>query len=196
MEHKRPTVYTTVNWIINDLNEKRTTSSGKASLATLRNSAGRPLNASAQVWPIILDKIPVEFLGTGVGPTSEEMSILMTLQLFALHQQGKNDTVILKSQEGKWRNIGFSFSALRTSEDQVAMDRRFNALITSSSFEELTHHLRQLIKLLKSKTKATVDYAKLAEDLFWFLNGYQEGVRLNWARGYYGTKIKGESENE
>ena len=196
MENKIPTVYSTASWIVNDLSEKRETSWGKASLAKLRNSAGRPLNDSSQVWPIVLDKIPVDFLGTGDGPTAEEKSILMTLQLYALHQQGKSDTVIHKTQEGKWRNIGFSLSALRTSEDQIAVDRRFNVLITSSSFEELTHHLRQIIKLLKSKTKATVDYAKLAEDLYWFLRGYQESVRLNWARGYYGTKLQGESKND
>lgn len=83
-------------------------------------------------------------------------------------------------------------------DDQAAMDRRFSALITSASFEELTHHLRHSIKLLKAKTKAnaTVDYGKLAEDLFWFLRGFQDSVKLNWARGYYGTKIKGESDNE
>lgn len=196
MESKTPTVYSTANWIVNDLSEKRETPWGKASLAKLRNSAGRPLSDSSQVWPIVLDKIPVNFLGTGDGPTAEEKSILMTLQLYALHQQGKSDTVILKTQEGKWSNIGFSLSALRTSEDQIAVDRRFNVLITSSSFEELTHHLRQIIKLLKSKTKATVDYAKLAQDLYWFLRGYQESVRLNWARGYYGTKLQGESKND
>lgn len=196
MEHKKPTVYATTSWILNDLEMRRDTSSGKAILAKLRNSAGGSLNSSFQVWPVVLDKLPLEFLGTGANPTAEEQSILVTLQLYALHQQGKGETVLLKSHEGKWNNLGQSLSILRTSENQVAVDRRFNALITSSTFEELTHHLRQIIKLLKARSSSAVDYAKLSEDLYWFLRGYQDRVRLNWARAYYSTTKKGESENE
>lgn len=196
MEHRKPTVYTITNRIVRDLNDKRETSSGKAALAKLRHSLGQPLDSSIQIWSVILDKMPEEFLGTGEGITAEERSVLITLQLYAMHQQGKNETVLLKSGEEKWRNIGFSLSALRSTGDQTAVDRRFNALITSASFEELTHHLRQIIKLLKAKTNAQVDYGMLAEDLYWFLRGSRERVRLNWARGYYGTKLRGESDYE
>lgn len=197
MEHKNPTVSAVTSWIINDLNEKRETSFGKAALATLRNSAGRPVSDSAQVWPIIFEKMPESFLGTGREMTAEEKSMLLALQLFALHQQGKSETVLLRSEQGTWKNVGFSLSTLRTNENQVAVDRHFRALITSSTFEELTHHLRQMIKLLKSRTTdAKVDYPKLAQDLYWVLRGNQGSVMLNWARGYYGTKQQGENKNE
>lgn len=68
------------------------------------------------------------------------------------------------------QNIGDALSTLR-GDDNESIDKRFNVMITSSSFKELKHHLRQLIKILKAKSDAKVDYAKLSEDLYWFLLG-------------------------
>ena len=79
----------------------------------------------------------------------------------------------------------------------TAVDRRFNIMITSSTFEELIYHLRHLLTLLKTKSSETkINYARLAEDLYWFLKDYQESVRLNWARQYYKQDNKGEQQNE
>ena len=70
-------------------------------------------------------------------------------------------------------------------------------MITASTFEELVYHLRHLITLLKSKSPETkVDYARLSEDLYWFLRDYQERVRLSWARDYYKRNFKGEKDND
>ena len=71
-------------------------------------------------------------------------------------------------------------------------------MITSTDFDELTYHLRQLIMLLKTKENIKVNYAKLADDLYWYLRGNQEKVRIRWAQSYYKTKLteeKGETQN-
>ena len=42
-----------------------------------------------------------------------------------------------------------------------------------------------MIKLLKSKSDVEVDYASLADDLYWFLKYQKDGIKMKWARSYY-----------
>lgn len=91
-------------------------------------------------------------------------------------------------------NLGASLRALRAGDATQAADRRFNAMITATTFNELANHLRHLIKLLKSKTEAKVNYAQLAQDLYWFQLGYQSDIRLKWSRDYYRHYMEGKGE--
>lgn len=193
---KKTSVVSVAGRILTKLSNSLDSSAGKATLANLRHSIGRPLSESIGVWSLMLEDLPEEFLGKKGWLTMEEQAILTTLQFYALHQQGESKSVLLKDEESVWQNIGYSLSSLRKGEETLAVDRRFNALITSATYEELTHHLRQMIQLLKSKTSEKINYAKLANDLFWFLRGYDENLRLNWSRSYYRSKPKGENENE
>lgn len=194
-ERKKETVYSVTGKIIYRLSQTLGTSSTKSTLANLRNSIGRPLSTSLDIWPIMYENMPDEFLSRSGELTAEELSILTTLQLYSIHQQGKAETVNMNSEDSYMDNIGYSLSSLRVKEDSISTDRRFNALITSTSFDELTHHLRQFIKLLKVKTTTKINYPLLANDLYWFLRGYGENTRLSWARQYYGRKTKGDDND-
>lgn len=172
-------------------------SSTKATLANLRNSIGRNLSESAEIWPLIYAHVPESFLSKDGELTYEEQSILVTLQLYAVHQQGKSESVSTDFSNGdneKYRNIGQSLKELRTKDREVAVDRRFNAMITSSTFDELITHLRHLIKLLKSQSNAKVNYGQLAEDLFWFQKGYDQSIKLKWGRSYYSQRNLSEED--
>lgn len=184
-----------INLISSDLKSPRS----KALLSNLRNSVGRPISENIGSLQIVYENMPEELLAKNFSMTKEECAILTTLQLFAIHQQS-NVEPVSERIEGKWNNVGYSLKALR-SDGSLSTDQRFNALVTSQTFEELTHHLRQMIKLLKSKKKGVkVDYPTLSLDLYNFLRGYDESVRLNWARAYYSyskeENEKGEIENE
>ena len=80
--------------------------------------------------------------------------------------------------------MGDALKTLRTGESE-STDARFNVLITASNFNQLQNHLRQMIKLLKSKSDVEVDYASLADDLYWFLKDQKDGIKMKWARAYY-----------
>jgi CRISPR system Cascade subunit CasB len=85
---------------------------------------------------------------------------------------------------------------LRDPNDSSAIDRRFNVLITSTTYEEFYYHLRQMVNLLRSNKRILpVNYARLAEDLYWFQRGYEENIRLRWAQNYY-RRIKEEEEKQ
>ncbi|WP_019776149.1 type I-E CRISPR-associated protein Cse2/CasB [Streptococcus sobrinus] len=195
-EQKKAKVASTTSKILIKLSKQKDMSSGKAMLARLRQSIGKPISETMAVWPVLFEDLPEEFLGRSGHTSNEERAILTTLQLYALHQQSLSHSVVA-GEDNKYQNIGYSFRQLRQGEDTTAIDRRFNVMITASTFEELIYHLRHLTTLLKSKSPETkVDYAKLSEDLYWFLRDYQERVRLSWAREYYKRNFKGEKDND
>jgi len=171
-------------------------SSGKAALAKIRNSVGKPVNEVTEVWQLLFENLPEEFLGSRGTPSDEELSILTAIQLYALHKQGTSSKGNVEESEG-FKNLGYSLGKLRIADGQTSIDRRFNSMITSTTFDELIHHLRHLIKILKAKVPdVSVNYAKLAEDLFWYLKGYEAEIRLKWAREYYRQNNKGEDNYE
>lgn len=196
-----PNIYQVTARILNLIASDLQASSTKANLASLRQSVNKDAHQATGVFPIIFSSIPEEYLGKHGYLTDGERSIILTLQLFALHQQGNNQSVNLqpdskpKTVSG---NLGASFSCLRQiGDDSKAIDRRFNAMITASSFTELSDHLRHMVKLLKSKTDTKINYPQLAQDLFWFQKGQQSGVRLKWSRAYYRYyDNKGEESND
>lgn len=188
-----PTVYTVTGKIISEMSESLHASSTKALLAALRHSAGKGLEESREIWPIFFRYIPEEKLGYGGNVTTFENAVFNAVQLYAIHQQGKERSVHSKEKK--------SFAEVLRSirgEDSTAMDRRFNTMVYSESIEEFSYHSRQLLKILKSRNKeATVNYAQLASDLYWYQMGYENRVRLSWARTYYKINPKKENtENE
>lgn len=198
---KNRLVMNTTAKIINVLSSSLDKPSTKATLSNLRNSIGRPISDKVKSLQIIFEYMPKELLSNSFEMTKEEKAILTTLELYAIHQQSNTESVN-GINEGNWNNIGYSFKSLRTEgEAGNSIDKRFNALVTSATFDELAYHLRQMVKLLKSKSKNTkVDYPSLAGDLYNFLWENDERIRLNWERAYYSYSKsedeKGEIENE
>lgn len=172
--------------ILGQLGNTLEISSTKAMLANLRNSIGRDIENSVDIWPLIFEYMPEEFLSQNGTITVEERALIVTLQLYALHQQGISSSVNATDRK-QFSNIGSSLKFLRTEEKTDAIDRRFNALVTASTFSELEHHLRYLVKMLRSKGKGTIkiNYTQLANDLFWYQLGKQQSIKLNWGRSYY-----------
>lgn len=172
--------------IISRLENSLDRSSTRATLANLRNSLGRDIETAVEIWPLIYEHMPEEFLSKNGNLTAEERAIITTLQLYAVHQQGQPFTVN-ENARGNYANIGSSLKLLRTGDNTKAIDRRFNAMITASTYGELENHLRYLVKLVRSKGKGTIriNYSQLANDLFWYQVGSSQSVKLGWGRSYY-----------
>ena len=195
MEDAKLNVYRETARILRLLDNTRDTPNTKAKLASIRNSINKDSTANMDAMAFVFQNIPEEFLGFNKNLNDYEKAILTAVQMYALHQQAKTDSVLmLDYSEGERRqNLGTALSTLR-SEDSRAIDRGFNAMITSSNFDELSHHLRQMIKLLKAKSDAKVDYASLADDIYWFLKNQREGLKIKWSRSYYKSN-KGDKQN-
>lgn len=185
-------LYKVTERIIFKLGERLDLSETKAVLSHLRNSIGRDISETVEIWPLMFEEVPLEFMSTSGIPTYQENAILASLQLYALHQQGKSKSV----HESPGNSIGKALHDIRDLNN-TALDRRFNALITSGNFKELTTHLRHLISILKQETDTKIDYAKLAEDLHWYQRSpeFANRMRIRWGQDYYFYQTK-EKEGE
>ena len=196
MDEERKTVDAIIRKIIAEIEPIKTLGSGKAILAGIRDSIGKELTNAPQVWPMLFANLPEEYLGNKARVTAEENAIYLSLQIYALMQQGASK--LEREEEKATRNIGESLRILRGDESKVkAMDERFNTMVTAGSFEELAHYLRQMVKILKVNIDSpSVDYPKLAKDLFWMQKGKQDNILMDWARAYYQTFHQSTVEKE
>lgn len=204
MGKKSNSVYREAENILADINKNINSPSTKALLAKIRNSVDKDLLHNIDLLSCIFSSVSYDG-GESDGELSyKEQAIFTVLQLYAIHQQSSYESVLKTEgdydEKQKYKdNIGDALATLR-SEENESIDKRFNTMIVSTDFKRLTYHLRQMIKILKSKSDAKVDYAKLAEDLYWFMMGRKEEVRLSWARSYYkyrkNEEMEGDIQNE
>lgn len=185
MDEERKSIDAVMRKIIAEIESIKTLGSGKALLAGIRDSIGKELSNAPQVWPLLFANLPEEYLGNKARITAEENAIYLCLQIYAVMQQGSSKPE--RGEEKSTRNIGESLRDLRGDESKTkAMDERFNTMATAGSFEELSHYLRQMIKLLKTyAVNPSVNYPRLANDLFWMQKGKQDNILMDWARAYY-----------
>ena len=190
-------VYNVTAKILRKINQTKDTSSTRALFANIRNSINKSSSNNLDALAFVFNNMPEEYIGFGKELSDYEQAILTAIQMYALHQQSNEKSVLkIEYNEGEKRqNLGDALSTLRGS-DNKSIDRRFNAMILSSNYLQLQNHLRQLIKLLKAKSDAKVDYASVADDLFWFLKNQKDGVKIKWSRSYYKfRKVNDKGEN-
>lgn len=189
---KKSDVYLVAGEIISRIDHMGNESSRKAILANIRKSIGKELTDMTDIWKILFENLPEDFLGTTGKATFEENAIISTLQIYAISMQGSKSSY---DTEEKLGNMGQSLSILRIIGDCEPIDQRFNTMVTSSNYEEFTYHLRSLIKILKSKSIVKIDYSKLAKDLFLYQSGFEKEIKLQWARSFY-KKINVKKQEE
>ena len=180
MNNNQSTIYQAANSSLYELGLNLESSFSKSHLAKLRQSINRQ-QLPIEIMALVFKYLPDQYLGTGGKLTPSENSILLAVQLYAMHQQGNDKNVHVNDKK---KNIGKSLNHLRTDERRVnGLDRRFNAMVTASTLEEMIHHLRHLIKMTKGDI--TLDYALLAQDIFNYHKGFENEIRLKWSRQYY-----------
>ena len=156
----------------------------KAALAELRRGVGHVPGELPELWGSFLQEMPPDFFSQSGEPTAAEWAVYLALTLFALHQQGQ--------EKPMWApKIGLGKAVRRLSDkkgeepEESGAYRRFCALITAGSMEEVSHHLRGLIQLLRSES-LPLDYPQLAQDLF--LLQFADSaprVKLRWGQDYF-----------
>jgi CRISPR system Cascade subunit CasB len=158
--------------------------SGVAALARLRRGVGKPPGA---VQDILEYTLATEFADRTAGDdaTVKEIAAHISMTLYALHQQSQH-------QPMHRRGWGLGRAVRQLNGPDVdgppsAVRRRFNALGTADSLDELVHHGRGMVQLLRTKA-IPLDYALLADQLV--RRQTPDGpakVRLVWGRDFYRT---------
>ena len=75
---------------------------------------------------------------------------------------------------------------------KARIQRRFNVLATSADIQELAHHLRGMVQLLRSEG-ISLDYPDLAKDLYLYQNeDYRSQCSIKMGTGF----LIGEKQHE
>lgn len=160
-----------------------------AALALLRRASLADLGRDPQVWSAVVDTVPPALRGPGDDPSRAEAAAFAALAMFAVHQQSQSDLV---HRRGHSLGAALGHLTQASSHSAAGMTRRFGALMTSESTEEMLHHLRSLISLLRTARRSDgtplnvrVDYGALACDLYLLMYPQRApGVRLRWGRDF------------
>ncbi len=167
----------------------------RATLARLRRGIGKAPGSVPDIWEVTMRGLPEGLAGTTGKPTPGEWASHTALTLYALHQQGKDPRKQCMSAEGA--SLGRSVRKLvGDGDDEKRLSRRLSVVTTSDTVEELAHHLRGLIQLLKTKD-VPLDYPDLTEDLYRFqFPGARDSVRLHWGRDFYHVSKEQQTETQ
>jgi CRISPR system Cascade subunit CasB len=153
---------------------------GVAALAKLRRGVGKPVGAVADLWQLTLEGVPLP-PRYGDEATINERAAHTALTLYALHQQSRSEPMHRSGQ-----SIGAAARILaRRTTSSEATRRRFEALGTASTFEEVSHHARGLISQFRTHG-IPLDYGRFADQLVGLLHpASADRVRLSWGRDFY-----------
>lgn len=172
----------------------------KAVLASLRAADTIGSKRAQAVWPVMFSEMPEKYISndpTG-RPTYAETAIYTALRCYAIHQQAVEESVYAKYPEG----VTFfnALAGLKTNDEtRVALDRRVQALLASRNLANTVKSITQLTRILKANNRTLkVDYAQLAQDLFFFETSFKMANRicLKWGQQYYWQPSKEASNSE
>ena len=150
----------------------------RGQMAALRGAVAREPGEVPEVWELTQVKVPDN---AGDAPTREEIAVHTAMTLYAVHQQSRTAPMFRPG-------VGLGRAArelVGRDEENPSAQKRFNALVTSTTVAELRHHLRGFVSQLRARDIA-LDHAMLADDINRFqYPGGAKTVRLMWARQYY-----------
>lgn len=163
----------------------RAESETRAALANLRRGVGRRPGELPQLYGELLQDMPEEMYSVGSKPSYAEWAVYMSLTLFAMHQQGKD----VKTDNMNRENISLGNAAselVADNDDTERIWKRLYAVASSADMQEMSYHIRALIKLLRDKD-IPLDYPQLAKDLYFYQLSDEsaEHIRLKWGQDFY-----------
>lgn len=169
-------------------NALRNHSAAVAALARLRRGAGKP---PGSVGDILEYTLADEFAGpdSGDAATAAEIAAHISMTLHAVHQQSQ-PTPMHRRGYGLGHSVRRLRQELNYGEPGTPPDpvlRRFLTLGTADHLDELVHHTRGMIQLLRAQ-RIPLDYGVLADQLVrWQRPGGAAPIRLTWGRDFYRT---------
>lgn len=152
----------------------------RAALAQLRRGLGRQVGEVPEILEYTVN--PDAPRPWSDEPTWDERAIHIAMTLYGLHQQSQ-----AKPMHVPGLGFGVAVGALRYAggAENPGVLRRFQALGTATDLDELVHHARSLIALLRGAERG-FDYGSFAEDLAAYQDPRRvDRVRLRWGRDFY-----------
>lgn len=166
----------------------------KGVLASVRHATVLNSPQAQALWPIMMAELDDEMLSRDGRPTAAEVAVYTAVRFYAIQQQGSEVLVYgpANSQADDTENGIPLFQALaklrRNEETRVALDRCMQPLLATTNVASAINALTHLVSMLKATNQQQkIDYARLAQDLYWLQQSYERAsqVRLQWGQQYY-----------
>lgn len=168
-------------------------SAAKSNLAQLRKINPTHDLGVLTAWESVFVDAPETLIGRGDKPTRSERVLVVTLHLYATHQQSQNQPMHVVGQ-GLGTALRRLANPLKAESREKPVMRRYHALTTATDLPEMVHRLRGLVSQLRAEG-IPLDYAQLALDLYLLQKeNTRTGVRLAWARDLSRPEKKEESD--
>jgi CRISPR system Cascade subunit CasB len=156
-----------------------------AAIAKLKRSVGHDVGADPDIFEWTLAGLPEpsddqQRQVSGL-PTTYELAAHTAITLFALHQQSIHEMSVHTQSSV---SLGGAVARLLFDNPNAAGIRnRFNRIQTAGSWQELVHHARALITLMK-RDRIVLNYGLFAQDLVQLHSGRvtANNVRMRWGR--------------
>lgn len=112
-------VYNVTAKILRKIDQTKDTSSTRALFANIRNSINKSSSNNLDALAFVFNNMPEEYIGFGKELNDYEQAILTAIQMYALHQQSNEKSVLkIEYNEGEKRqNLGDALSTLRGSDN-------------------------------------------------------------------------------
>lgn len=164
-----------------DQEKDRRESEHRAALATLRRGLGQPAGTVIEMYRYLGSYLPAN------ARQGEENAYFLVAALFAFHPQHWPH-----SEGAPPNNLGVSFRLLHQAEGATdSLEKRFTALLNASR-EDLEHHLRHAISLLRAK-EIPVNYLQLLRDIQQWTDE-ERRIQRRWAGAYWGSSESADQE--
>lgn len=163
-------------------------SSSRATAARLRRAIDQPAGSVPEIWNETLGGMPPELIGRTDEPSYAETSAHTALALYAIHQQSRASAM----HQRDW-GLGNAVRTMMARDSGADYEnspiiRRFNAVATADSVEELSAHLRGLVSQLRAND-IPLDYSALVGEIFDFhFPESIDQVRRRWGRQLYAAE--------
>lgn len=168
---------------------------GKAAeLAALRNTKVITDRYARKVIPLLASYSYGDLVLENGEVNPKILAIYNALKLYAIYQQGQTNNdgnlrLVYASEEASGQNLLALLGQLRKDEEvRNGLDRQVSRLLAAPNLDFMMNVLIRLTKILKSKNKIdSIDYGRLAADLYIFQKGIDAAsrVRFRWGALYY-----------
>lgn len=187
------------NNIITKLHERE--GNDKAILAALRRSNSILSRQATVVWPLLFEYIKdKDTFGENSRQTISERAIFTALRCYAVFEQGNDMERDREYDNENAKSLFRNLSFLRKDERlRDALDRRAQAVLSTTNIEAVTRSLVSLTKIIKANNSAAIiNYPELANDLYNFQLGFESArkVAIKWGREYFWINDNRESNED
>ena len=168
----------------------RDTPSNKSVLANLRKLSNVSVEDAQSAWPVLYQNRENGFPESISNKL--DSAFLTILNAFSIHVRSNPEAYKTKTEGG--HTVGGLLRSMRkTQSNPEAFDKKVSAIFSEDTYSDLTYRLTTLLRQQKT---VSLDYPKLAWELYLLQTSRRKNVILQWGKDYYSVTPSSQLQKE